>query len=251
MIDTHCHLFLSEFDNDREQIVERSIAAGIEKMVNPNVDTSTLSALKSLTDKFPKNIYAAYGLHPCSVRSDYREELNRIKAFALHEPMIAIGEIGIDLYWDATYQKEQRHALEIQFQWAVELDLPVIIHTREGFDVAWDIVKAFPTLRGVFHAFTGTTEQAKWIIERGFYVGIGGIVTFKNAGLDQVVANIPMESILLETDSPYLTPAPHRGKRNEPTYLRWIAEKIAQIKKIDFDEVVQLTTFNARQLFKL
>ncbi|MGC8803581.1 MAG: TatD family hydrolase, partial [Bacteroidales bacterium] len=212
--------------------------------------TSTLSALKSLADKFPEHIYAAYGLHPCSVRSDYRDELNRIKEFAQHESMIAIGEIGIDLYWDATYQKEQWHALEIQFQWAVEHDLPVILHTREGFDVAWDIVKAFPRLRGVFHAFTGTAEQASWIIERGFYVGIGGIVTFKNAGLDRIVATLPMESILLETDSPYLSPVPHRGKRNEPAYLQWIAKKIAHIKSIDFEEVVHITTHNAKQLFK-
>jgi len=249
MIDTHCHLFLEEFDPDRELTIERCLAAGIEKMVNPNVDASTLSALKSLCDQYPMHIYAAYGLHPCSVKSDYIEHLNTIKEFSRNLPMVGIGEIGIDLYWDTSYLKEQQHALEIQFQWAVESDKPVIIHTRQSFDIAWQIAGNFSGLKGVFHAFTGTADQALKVIERGFYVGIGGIVTFKNSGLDRVVANIPLEGIVLETDAPYLAPTPHRGKRNEPTYLTLIAEKIAQVKNTTIEEIIRITSLNAAKLF--
>ncbi|MEJ5264234.1 MAG: TatD family hydrolase [Bacteroidales bacterium] len=251
MIDTHCHLFLPEFDTDREVIIQKSLESGIEKMINPNVDSDTLLALHSLSEQFSGHILPAYGLHPCSVKSDYREQLSRIKEFARQCPMVAIGEIGIDMHWDTTYIKEQEHALEIQFQWAVALDLPVIIHTRKSFEITWEIVKNFPTLKGVFHAFTGTINQAMQVIERGFYVGIGGIVTFKNSGLDRVVSDIPIEGILLETDAPYLAPTPYRGKRNEPVYLRLIAEKIAQIKNLTFYEVEKVTTHNAKQLFKL
>lgn len=250
MIDTHCHLFLHEFDADREQVVEKSLASGVTKMVNPNVDAGTLSALKSLADKYPQHIYAAYGLHPCSVKSDYLAQLNTIKEFAKNLHTVGIGEIGIDLYWDTTHLKEQKHALELQFQWAVELDLPVIIHTRGGFDIAWEIAKNFRGLKGVFHAFTGTVDQALQVLEKGFYVGIGGIVTFKNSGLDCVVSELPIEGIILETDSPYLAPVPHRGKRNEPAYLWLTAKRIAQLKNMSVDEVIRITSFNAMQLFK-
>ncbi|MCX7987182.1 MAG: TatD family hydrolase [Bacteroidales bacterium] len=251
MIDTHCHLFLSEYDPDRQQIIEKCINAGIEKMINPNVDDTTLNNLKELTTKFPKHIYAAYGLHPCSVKSDYRIKLELIRSFAAETSMVAVGEIGIDLYWDTNFLNEQKKALEIQFQWAIEKNLPVIVHTRNGFDVAYEIVQTFSGLTGVFHAFTGNREQAIKLIEKGFYLGIGGIITFKNSGLDRVVSELPLDYILLETDSPYLAPAPYRGKRNEPIYLRQIAEKIAMIKNIGIEEVEAITTENAKRLFKL
>ncbi len=251
MIDTHCHLFLPEFDQDRNKVVENCISAGVEKMINPNVDDTTLIELKNLCDLYPQNILAAFGLHPCSVKSDFKEKICFIQNFAKSTSYIAIGEIGIDLYWDTSTYKEQIEALEIQCDWAVKSHLPVIIHTRNSFEQTWEVLKSFSQLRGVFHAFTGDVSQALQAIGRSFYIGIGGIVTFKNSQLSQTLQHIPLEYILLETDSPYLAPVPFRGKRNQPSYLTYIIEKIAQVKNISSEEVVEHTTLNAKRLFNI
>jgi TatD DNase family protein len=250
-IDTHCHLFLEEFDSDRLEIVNISIKSGVVKMINPNVDTSTLNALFNTCLINPSVCIPALGLHPCSVKSDYKNQLSEIKKYIIKNRPIAIGEIGIDLYWDKTTVEEQKHVFEEQLKWAIEFNLPVIIHNRDAFEYVFNIVKKYTQLIGVFHAFSGTFEQAKQVLETNFYFGIGGVVTFKNAGLGQVVENIPLERIVLETDSPYLTPAPHRGKRNEPSNLMLIASKIAEIKNLPVEQVAKITTQNAKNLFGL
>jgi TatD DNase family protein len=248
-IDTHCHLFLDEFNNDRLEVINKSIECGVIKIVNPNVDVSTINALNETCQLNQSVCLPALGLHPCSIKDDYKSQLNIIEQHINRNKPIAIGEIGIDLYWDKTFIEEQKIALEDQLDWALKLNLPVIIHNREAFDIVYAIVSAKPNLRGVFHAFSGTNEQAQKILDLGFYFGIGGVITFKNSGLDSVAENIPLESIVLETDSPYLTPAPHRGKRNDPTYLIQIATKIAEIKKTSIEEVALVTTQNAKSLF--
>jgi TatD DNase family protein len=251
IIDTHCHLFLPEFDIDRDEIIETCQNEGIWKMINPNVDDTTLNDVAALVNKYPESIYAAYGLHPSSVKSDYKEKINIIRDFSGNQKMLAIGEIGIDLYWDTTYLKEQQNALEYQFQWAIDLNLPVIIHMRNAFEQTYEIIRVANGIKGVLHAFTGTLEQAFQIIDENLYLGIGGIVTFKNGGLDKVIKEIPLQNIVLETDSPYLTPVPFRGKRNQPAYLKYIAQKIAEIKEIPVEEVANVTTNNALSLFQL
>jgi TatD DNase family protein len=248
-IDTHCHLFLEEFDNDRIDIINQSIKAGVIAMLNPNIDASSLEALHETCQINPFVCIPTLGLHPCSVKEDYQNQLAEIKHHFNEYRSVAIGEIGIDLYWDKTFIKEQKKAFEEQLNWAIDLNLPVIIHNRDAFDTVYEITKDKPKLRGVFHAFSGTNEQAQKILDLGFYLGIGGVVTFKNSGLDRVLENIPLEKIVLETDSPYLTPAPHRGKRNNPSYLLLIATKIAEIKQVGIEEVALKTTQNAKNLF--
>lgn len=251
IIDTHCHLFLPEFDNDRNSIIDESKQNGITYLINPNVDSSTLENLYQLHITYPDTVLAAYGLHPCSVKANYSEELSQIKKFATDKPFVAIGEIGIDLYWDTTFKNEQIDAFLMQLKWAYELNKPVIIHTRNAMELVIDLVKKAPGVTGVFHAFTGTYDQAMKIIELGYFLGIGGILTYKNSGLDMVVEKLPLERILIETDSPYLPPVPHRGKRNKPSYLVHILEKIAILKNKKIDEITTITTQNALHLFKI
>jgi len=248
-IDSHAHLFLDEFNEDRKEVIEISIHQGIQKMMLPNVDSSTLQNLLSTCQIAPESIFPAIGLHPCSVKENYNTELDVIHNSLKNVKAYAIGEVGIDLYWDKTYFKEQIKALEIQINWALELNIPVILHCRESFDQVYEIVKKYKNLRGVFHAFTGNNIQAQKVIDIGFYVGIGGIVTFKNSRLDKVVSEVPLEKIILETDSPYLAPVPFRGKRNEPSYLKYIAEKLSDIYDISLEEVVKTTSTNSEKLF--
>jgi TatD DNase family protein len=248
-IDSHAHLFLEEFDNDRKEVIERAINQGIHKMLLPNVDTSTLQILIDTCQIDTKSLFPAIGLHPCSVKETYINELDILYKSLKNNFFIAIGEIGIDLYWDKTFIKEQIISLEAQIQWALELNLPVILHCRESFDQVYEVVKKIKKLQGVFHAFTGTEIQAKKAIDLGFYLGIGGIVTFKNSGLDKVVSNITLEKIILETDAPYLTPVPYRGKRNEPSYLKYIAEKLSEIFDKSLEEVIKITSLNSENLF--
>lgn len=250
-IDTHCHLFLNEFENDLDQVVQQSIETGVYQMINPNVDDKTLPLLLTLKEKYPDNIKIALGLHPCSVKPDFKNKLYNIYNYIHKQSIIGIGEIGIDLYWDDAYKKQQIEVFETQLNWSIELNLPVIIHTRNSFDLAFSIVGQISKVRGVFHAFTGNTEQAKKIIDKGFYLGIGGITTFKNSGLAEVIQYIPTENILIETDSPYLAPVPYRGKRNIPAYIFYIASKIAELKKISLEKVAQITTQNAKSLFSM
>lgn len=252
-IDTHTHLFLPEFDQDRDQVIKNAIDHNVQKMLLPNVDSTTINPLMELIQKYPLNCFPMMGVHPTSVRADYEKELDIVESWLEKEKFIAIGEIGMDLYWDKTFQKQQEEVFRRQLNLAKKYNLPVVIHARESFDEIFKIIdeEVDDRLTGVFHAFTGTVEQANQIIEWGFMMGIGGIVTFKNAGLDKVVRNIDINHIVLETDAPYLAPVPKRGKRNQSAYIRHIAEKIALIKEISIEKVANITTDNAKQLFRL
>jgi len=253
LIDTHTHLFLPEFDSDRAQVIENAIQKGVYKMLLPNVDSSSIEPLIHLAKKYPDHCFQMIGLHPTSVKDDYKTEINIIEDWLKKEKFIAIGEIGIDLYWDKTFFTQQQETFKYQIHLAKKLDLPIVIHARESFNEIFDLLKheIDGNLKGVFHAFTGDSNQANQIIEWGFKIGIGGIVTFKNSGLDSIVKNIDINHIVLESDSPYLAPVPFRGKRNESAYIIDVAEKIAQIKNTTLIEVAKITTENAKQLFKL
>ncbi len=253
-IDTHTHLFLEQFDHDRDEVIKRAIDKGVTRMIMPNVDSSTIDRLLDLTSHYPNNLFPAMGLHPTSVKENYKQELETIYQLLVSKKFYGIGEIGIDLYWDKTFKNEQADAFRTQIRWAKELDLPIIIHTRDSFDIAFSIVSEEndQNLRGVFHCFTGNHEQAMKIAGLGgFYIGIGGVLTFKNSKLGQSIKNVPLDIIVLETDSPFLTPHPHRGKRNESSYLTLIAQKLAEIKETPIEQIAKITTENALQLFRL
>ena len=252
-IDTHTHLFLPEFDTDRNQVIENAIRNNVYKFLLPNVDNHTINPLLDLCNQFPDNCYPMVGLHPTSVKENYKSDLEKIESLLNHQKFIAIGETGIDLYWDKTFFDQQQDAFIFQINLAKKNKLPIVIHARNSFNEIFSILESRidENLTGVFHAFTGTLEQAEQIINWGFLLGIGGIVTFKNSGLDRIVEHIDLNHIVLESDSPYLAPVPHRGKRNESAYIVNVAEKIAEIKKCPLSEVAEKTTFNAKQLFKL
>jgi TatD DNase family protein len=253
-IDTHTHLFSSSFNEDRTDAVQRAINAGVDKLLLPNIDVDSISAMYDLCNQFPNNCFPMMGLHPGSVDENWERNLKVIKEHLFTRNNLAVGEIGMDLYWDKTFQDAQAQAFRQQISWAKELKLPIIIHAREAFEEIFDIVDELndDNLRGIFHCFTGTLEQARKIQEYGgFMLGLGGVLTYKKSGLDEVVKDIPIDMIVLETDSPYLPPTPHRGKRNESAYLIHIAEKLADIKQMKLTEVADLTTANARQMFNL
>lgn len=252
LTDTHTHLYLDEYKDDIHQVISKAQQNNVEYFLMPNIDSSTIKKMNALCKEYPGKIFPMIGLHPTSVKENYLEELTIMKKALKKQKYYAIGEIGIDLYWDKTYTKEQDYALRFQFELAKEHNLPVAIHTRSSFDESIEILKEEydENLKGVFHCFGGTYQQAMDIIEMGFYLGIGGVVTFKNSGLDKVVENIDLKNIILETDAPYLTPSPYRGLRNESSYLPLIAQRIAELKKVSIEEVAEITTFNARQLFK-
>lgn len=252
LTDTHAHLYLKEFNNKGSEIIEKAINLGVERIFLPNIDSSTIKSMMKLAGEFPKNCFPMIGLHPGSVKNNFEEELEIIKASVQRHEFCAIGEIGIDLYWDKTHSKQQEIAFREQVKWAKEMKLPVVIHSREAFKEVFKIMDELndKTLKGIFHCFTGTIEQAKKIISyRGFKLGIGGVVTFKNAGLDKVVEQIDPEHIVLETDSPYLAPVPYRGKRNESAYLLYIAGKVADLHNISVEKVAEITTCNSVSIF--
>ena len=255
MIDTHTHLYLEEFQPSPEDAVQRAIDAGVKQMIFPNVDLSTIQPMKSLNTKFTANTFMAMGLHPTEIKDTWQEDLSLIEhEFNSDTKYIAVGEVGIDLYWDKTYRSEQHLAFDAQLQWASEKALPVIIHCREGLD---DILDIMDSHKGnlpqcVFHSFGGTIEDVERIRRRGdFYFGINGIVTFKNSKLRDVLPTIGIDRILLETDAPYLAPVPHRGKRNESAYIIHTAAHIASTLGLTLDQVNTITSDNARILFKL
>lgn len=253
MIDTHSHIYAEEFDSDRAEVIARAKAAGITKIILPNVDSESLPRMLQLESEYPGYFFAAIGLHPTSVKENYAEELAIVKKELERREYIAIGEIGIDLYWDKSFLKEQIQVFVQQIEWALEYKLPVIIHVRDSFRETMDVLEQFrgKGLEGVFHSFTGTIDQATEIIDfGGFYIGINGIVTFKNSGLDAVVQQIDAQYLLLETDAPYLTPAPFRGKRNESEYLTLVATKLANTFNMNFNQLTKITTENAYKLFK-
>jgi TatD DNase family protein len=253
-IDTHSHIYLPEFDADRSDVILRAQAAGITHIILPNVDQSTLPPLLSLEATDPTWFHPAIGIHPTSINNDYAKDLAWVKDELEHRPYCAIGEIGIDLYWDATFREEQIIVFEQQLQWAIEYRLPVIIHQRNAFGEVIESMEKYncPELRGVFHSFGGTPDEAQRIIAlENFYLGINGVVTFKNAKLSSMLPDIPLDRLVLETDAPYLTPVPYRGKRNESSYLVFVAQKISEIYHITLEETGKITSSNAQQLFGL
>ncbi|HET8573544.1 MAG TPA: TatD family hydrolase [Edaphocola sp.] len=250
--DSHTHLFAEEFDDDRDAVVARALAAGVDKMYLPNIDTGTVPAMLQMAEKWPANCFPMIGLHPCSVKAGFQRQLDKLAAYFQQQHFWAIGEVGLDFYWDTAFRQEQVSAFQQQIDWALVQDLPVVIHTRNSIDECISIIekKQNGSLRGVFHCFSGNVEQAQKIIALGFYIGIGGVATFKNGGLAPVLKEIGLKRILLETDSPYLAPVPYRGKRNESSYIPVIAQKIADIKEITLEQVSEVTTRNAAHLFE-
>ena len=252
MIDTHSHIYSEEFDADRAEVIQRAQSIGVRQIILPNCDSTTLPQMLALESLYPDYCRATIGLHPTSVKEYYAEELALIKSELERRDYLAIGEIGIDLYWDKTLLAEQTIVFRQQIEWALEYHLPVIIHVRDSFRESMNVLSGFKDsgLTGVFHSFTGTQEEAQEIIAfGGFKLGINGIVTFKNSGLAAVVEKIDLKHLLLETDSPYLTPAPHRGKRNESAYVSLVCEKLASIYQVSVREIDEATTRNARELF--
>ncbi len=252
LTDTHTHLYLKEFDSDRKQVIADAVKSGITKLFLPNIDSDSIPSLFQLCNAFPENCFPMMGLHPCSVNTTYQQELLVIEHWLKKKKFYAVGEIGIDLYWDKTYFPQQKDAFERQIVLAKKHQLPIVIHTRNSFSETYNIVQAqnTKTLKGIFHCFSGTIDDANQIISLGgFKMGIGGVLTFKNSGLDKVIKEIDMKHLLLETDSPYLAPVPYRGKRSESSYLMIIAKKLADIKNISLEEVAEATTKNAEEIF--
>jgi TatD DNase family protein len=252
-IDTHCHLYLDDFSTDIDAVIQRSVDAGIEKFFLPNIDSSSISNLKLLVEKYPERMFAMMGLHPTSVHENYLDELLIVESELENGNYIAVGEIGIDLYWDKTFLNLQQKALDFQLKLALKHNLPVVIHMRESFDETMEVIRPYKNqgLRGVFHCFSGTKSQGEEIIEFGFLLGIGGVLTFKNSGLASAIIDFELKHIVLETDAPYLAPTPHRGKRNDSSYIPIIAQKLAEMHHIDIAEVAKLTSQNAEKLFNL
>jgi TatD DNase family protein len=252
-IDTHTHLYLPEFDTDRDEAVNRAIGSGISKMLLPNIDIWSVDQMLSAVIRYPGICYPMIGLHPTSVKDDYVSQLDKLENLITKHRFIAIGEIGIDLYWDKTFLKEQLIAFRRQITFSLENGLPVVIHSRDSFPQVFSVLDEFEGkgLKGVFHAFTGDHKDAEKAIRHGFKLGIGGIVTFKNSGLDKIVEETGPENIILETDSPYLAPVPHRGKRNESSYICIINRKLAEIFGMSEEETASLIYLNSTRLFKL
>jgi TatD DNase family protein len=250
-IDTHTHLYSEEFNADRTDIITNAINLGVEKLYLPNVDSTSIDGMLALEHQFPNNCFPMMGLHPCSVKENYKEELATVKSWLDKRRFFAIGEIGMDLYWDKTFVKEQEFAFKQQIDWALEFNYTIVIHCRNAFDEIFEVLRSYPKLpKGTFHCFSGTIEQAQQILAFGnFKLGIGGVVTFKNSGLDKVVEHLNIHDLVLETDAPYLAPNPHRGKRNESAYLPLVAKKIAELKNLSVQEVEFITTKNAEDIF--
>ncbi len=250
-IETHAHVYLSEFEEDLDEVINDAKEVGVGQIYMPNIDSTTIDDMLRLEAKYNNYCIPMMGLHPCYVKSDYKKELDIVKSWLDRRAFCAIGEIGLDLYWDKTHLNEQIAAFETQIQWAKELGLPIIIHCRESIDLTIDIIEKHQdgNLRGIFHCFSGTAEHAQKIVDLNFLLGIGGVATFKNGGLDKVIPSMDLKHIVLETDSPYLAPAPNRGKRNQPSYIPIIASKIAELKNCDLSEVAKSTTKNADSIF--
>ncbi|WP_070138068.1 TatD family hydrolase [Crocinitomix algicola] len=251
-IDTHTHLYSDQFDEDRDEVVNRAIESGVQKFFLPNIDSNSVHGMHKLVDEYPENCFPMMGLHPCSVNENWKSQLDELKPWLSKRKYIAIGEIGIDLYWDKTTLKYQKAAFAEQIKWAKEMKLPIAIHVRDAFNETFEVLDELndDNLNGVFHCFTGTLEQAKKIINYGgFKLGVGGVLTFKNSGLDQTIKEIDLSHLILETDSPYLAPTPKRGKRNESDYTTLIASKLAEVKSCSIEDIADSTTKNALELF--
>jgi len=252
-IDTHTHIFSQQFDNDIDEAVSRAKEAGLDMLLLPNIDIDSIEPMNNLCEKYPDYCFPMMGIHPTSVEKDFSKQLLVIESELAKGKYCAVGEIGIDLYWDKTLVEEQKLVFASQIDMALKYNLPIVIHARDSFDEIFEVLDNYKdrNLKGVFHSFTGSTEQALKAISMGFYIGINGIVTFKNSGLDKIIPQIDINSIILETDAPYLAPVPYRGKRNESSYLPLIGSKISDILEINEKKVAEITSNNARKLFNL
>ena len=253
LIDTHSHIYSEDFTHDRDEALQRAYDAGVKKIILPNIDSASIHHMLDLSDAYPHFCYPLMGLHPTSVDEDYKEELHAVEYWLEKRDFFGIGEIGIDLYWDQKFKKEQIDAFRHQIRLAKSKNLPIVIHVRNSFDETYKVVKEEQdgSLKGIFHCFTGTKEEAKKVTELGFYLGIGGVLTFKNSKLGEIIRETDIKDLVLETDSPYLAPTPRRGKRNESAYLTYIAQKVAELYQIPFNEVAEITTKSARELFEI
>jgi TatD DNase family protein len=253
LIDTHCHIYTKEFDADRQPMIERSKTTGVSRMLMPAIDSSEHESLLMVEHQNPGSCLAMMGLHPCSVKDNYEDELRVVQQYFEKRNFIAVGETGLDFYWDLSFKDQQYDAFHRQAEWALEYDIPLVIHSRESTDECIGVVQEHQKgqLKGVFHCFSGSVEQARKIIDLGFHLGIGGVVTFKNGGLDKVMSEMDLSHVVLETDAPYLTPVPFRGKRNECSYISYVAAKLAEIKALDVTDIASITTKNAQSLFRL
>ncbi|HRN72838.1 MAG TPA: TatD family hydrolase [Ginsengibacter sp.] len=251
-IDTHTHLYTEEFNNDRKEIILSAIGQGLSQFYLPAIDSSTTQAMLDTKNLFPDQIFLMAGLHPCSVKENFKEELKHVESFMEQHDFKGIGETGLDFYWDTTYVKEQKESLYRHIEWAIQLKKPLILHTRNSTRETIDIVKPYISqgLTGIFHCFSGTAEEAAEVVDMGFFLGIGGVITFKNSGLHKAISGIDLSHIVLETDSPYLAPVPYRGKRNESGYIPLIAQKLAEVKEVELEEVARITTSNALNIYK-
>lgn len=252
-IDTHAHLYSTPLKENIEGIMKSAMDNGIDTIIMPAIDSTTLEAMLEVERTYPQNTMAMMGLHPCSVKENVKEELTIIEAQLQKRKFIAIGEIGLDYYWDKTFTTQQMDAFEIQMDWALDYKLPIAIHTRNAMGETIEAVKPFAKkgLRGIFHCFSGSRESAEQIISMGFHLGLGGVLTYKNAGVAEAIKDIPMEWLVLETDAPYLSPVPYRGKTNEPSYMIQVAMKLAEIKNLPLHQIASITTSNAEKLFGL
>lgn len=251
LIDTHCHLYAEEFAGDIAEVIQRAENEDVNRFYLPAIDSEVIASMLELEKKFPGKCFPMMGLHPCSVRANYQEELKLAKEWLDKRSFAGVGEIGLDYYWDKTFIKEQTIAFHEQVEWALHYELPIVIHSRESMDDCISIVQEHQNgnLGGIFHCFTGNIEQAKKIIDTGLHLGIGGVLTYKNSGLAAVLESVPLESMVLETDAPYLTPVPFRGKRNESSYLKYIVGKLSQVKNVSIEEVARITTATALKIF--
>ena len=251
IIDTHTHLYLKQFKEDIDSVINRSKDIGVKKFIFPAIDSTHFDDMHDLKNKYPGSIYLMSGLHPTDVKENFKQELEFVVNSLKSHSYVAIGEIGIDLYWDKTYLKQQQEAFTFQIRLAIKHDLPIVIHCREAFDEIFEILEKenCPKLRGVFHCFTGTLEQANRAIDLGFVLGIGGVVTFKNGGIDKFLSQIDLKHIVVETDSPYLAPVPFRGKRNESSYIIYVIDKLSEIYGLPIKEIASVTTKNAEKVF--
>lgn len=250
-IDTHSHLYLAEFNQDIELVIERALKAGVKKIFLPSINNEVVKDMLNLEEKYPTLFVPMIGLHPCSVGADAEEELKQVEKWLEERKFVAVGEIGLDFYWDTTFKNEQEAAFDRQMELALHYNIPIVIHTRNAMEQTIKKVKPFAQrgLTGIFHCFGDSGEMAQQIIDLGFYLGIGGVVTYKKANLGEALKDVPLEKMVLETDAPYLTPAPFRGKRNESSYLTYIAAKLADIKNCRIEEVAAITTANAEKIF--
>lgn len=251
LVDTHTHLYSDDFESDRKEMIERALQAGIGRMYMPGIDSSCIDGMLLLEQRYPEVCIPMMGLHPCYVKENYKQELQVVKDWLDKRSFVAVGEIGLDFYWDSTFADQQLEAFKVQMEWALEKNIPIVIHTRNAMQPTIDAVKPFAArgLRGIFHCFSGSYESAVQITNMGFHLGIGGVLTYKNAGLPAALEKIDLQFMVLETDAPYLTPVPFRGKRNESSYVTYVAEKLAEVKQVSLETVAQITTENALKIF--